>query len=133
MTSWQIEPAEVAAVLGKVQPEIQALNEATDEGHISALMTAVATCNNLIPTDCVEAAMIVFLQDQMGQVGQINNDLAAGMVGVSTAVGAYQQGNAEMATEANRQMWTSADSGDFTWFIENPLSTRNQPVHGDQP
>lgn len=121
MSSWQIEPAEVEAVLGKVSPEFVDLNLATNEDRIGEVVTAVTECNNLVPTDCVEVAMIEFLQDQMTQVGQINNHIHVGVLGVHTAVGAYQQGNLEMASEANRQMWANVDSGDMTWFINNPL------------
>lgn len=126
MPSWKIDPPQVRAVLDQVQPELEALNTATNVERLSELLTAVAACNNLIPTDCVEAAMTMLMQDQMTQVGSIGNSLTAGVVGVSTAVAAYQQGDAEMATEADRQMRATATSGDFTWFLENPVETPSQ-------
>lgn len=59
------------------------------------------------------------MQNQKANLQAVTNRIAAGISGVSNAVAAYNNGQQEMAGEFQRQMATSAASGDFSYFQQH--------------
>ena len=59
------------------------------------------------------------LRDQSTNVENIGNRINAGLVGVSNAVMAYNNGQEEMAGTYQRELLKSAESGDFSYFVEH--------------
>jgi len=67
----------------------------------------------------VPKALQALMQNQKANLQAVTNRIAAGISGVSNAVAAYNNGQQEMAGEFQRQMATSAASGDFSYFQQH--------------
>jgi hypothetical protein len=59
------------------------------------------------------------MNDQSINLTNINNRINAGLVGVSNAVIAYNNGQQDMAAAYQSELVKSAQSGDFTYFVQH--------------
>ena len=117
MTSWKIDPAGVAGILNNVASEQEALANVLIDGEFQAIFTGISGAGALVAE--VPKALQALMQNQKANLQAVTNRIAAGISGVSNAVAAYNNGQQEMAGEFQRQMATSAASGDFSYFQQH--------------
>lgn len=117
MTSWKIDPAGVAGILNNVASEQEALANVLADGEFQAIFTGISGAGALVAE--VPKALQALMQNQKANLQAVTNRIAAGISGVSNAVAAYNNGQQEMAGEFQRQMATSAASGDFSYFQQH--------------
>lgn len=117
MTSWKIDPAGVAGILNNVASEQEALANVLTDGEFQAIFTGISGAGALVAE--VPKALQALMQNQKANLQVVTNRIAAGISGVSNAVAAYNNGQQEMAGEFQRQMATSAASGDFSYFQQH--------------
>lgn len=117
MTSWKIDPAGVAGILNNVASEQEALANVLTDGEFQAIFTGISGAGALVAE--VPKALQALMQNQKANLQAVTNRIAAGIIGVSNAVAAYNNGQQEMAGEFQRQMATSAASGDFSYFQQH--------------
>ena len=117
MTSWKIDPAGVAGILNNVASEQEALANVLTDGEFQAIVTGISGAGALVAE--VPKALQALMQNQKANLQAVTNRIAAGISGVSNAVAAYNNGQQEMAGEFQRQMATSAASGDFSYFQQH--------------
>ena len=117
MTSWKIDPAGVAGILNNVASEQEALANVLTDGEFQAIFTGISGAGALVAE--VPKALQALMQNQKAILQAVTNRIAAGISGVSNAVAAYNNGQQEMAGEFQRQMATSAASGDFSYFQQH--------------
>lgn len=117
MTSWKIDPAGVAGILNNVTSEQEALANVLTDGEFQAIFTGISGAGALVAE--VPKALQALMQNQKANLQVVTNRIAAGISGVSNAVAAYNNGQQEMAGEFQRQMATSAASGDFSYFQQH--------------
>ena len=113
MTSWKIDPAGVAGILNNVASEQEALANVLTDGEFQAIFTGISGAGALVAE--VPKALQALMQNQKANLQAVT----AGISGVSNAVAAYNNGQQEMAGEFQRQMATSAASGDFSYFQQH--------------
>lgn len=114
MSSWNIDPSGVEALLRNVQSEQESLNGALEQGDFQAIFTALASAGDF--RGDVSTALNGLLDDQKRNLDSITSRVAAGANGVGFAVRACNQGNEEMAATVQTEMMHSATTGDFTFF-----------------
>ncbi len=117
MTSWKIDPAGVAGILNNVASEQEALANVLTDGEFQEIFTGISGAGALVAE--VPKALQALMQNQKANLQAVTNRIAAGISGVSNAVAAYNNGQQEMAGEFQRQMATSAASGDFSYFQQH--------------
>ena len=117
MTSWKIDPAGVAGILNNVASEQEALANVLTDGEFQAIFTGISGAGALVAE--VPKALQALMQNQKANLQAVTNRITAGISGVSNAVAAYNNGQQEMAGEFQRQMATSAASGDFSYFQQH--------------
>ena len=117
MTSWKIDPAGVAGILNNVASEQEALANVLTDGEFQAIFTGISGAGALVAE--VPKALQALMQNQKANLQAVTNRIPAGISGVSNAVAAYNNGQQEMAGEFQRQMATSAASGDFSYFQQH--------------
>lgn len=117
MTTWKIDPAGVAGILNNVASEQEALANVLTDGEFQAIFTGISGAGALVAE--VPKALQALMQNQKANLQAVTNRITAGISGVSNAVAAYNNGQQEMAGEFQRQMATSAASGDFSYFQQH--------------
>lgn len=117
MTTWKIDPAGVAGILNNVASEQEALANVLTDGEFQAIFTGISGAGALVAE--VPKALQALMQNQKANLQAVTNRIAVGISGVSNAVAAYNNGQQEMAGEFQRQMATSAASGDFSYFQQH--------------
>ncbi|MBO3089849.1 DUF6507 family protein [Cellulomonas dongxiuzhuiae] len=117
MSSWSIQPADVQSVLNDVQTTAAELGEQLTEAKFQAVLDGLTWAAPL--TGDVPAAVNAMLGDQMRHLTNISNRIQAGTVGVANAVIAYNNGQEDMAGSYQTQLLRSAESGDFTYFVQH--------------
>jgi len=117
MTTWKIDPAGVAGILNNVASEQEALANVLTDGEFQAIFTGISGAGALVAEG--PKALQALMQNQKANLQAVTNRIAAGISGVSNAVAAYNNGQQEMAGEFQRQMATSAASGDFSYFQQH--------------
>ncbi|PFG21004.1 DUF6507 family protein [Serinibacter salmoneus] len=115
MTSWQIAPEGVQAVLESVGA---AQEDLTGHATPERLVAVHAGVQSGAPvTQAVHDAMGSLLLDLEDTVLAVMGRINAGRVGVYSATTAYQQGQLDMAAECQGEMSRAADSGDLSYFL----------------
>jgi hypothetical protein len=116
MTQWQIQPAGVHAILSQVNTAAGDLGAALTDQKLAGVVAGLPTNPILHP---VGTAVEAVLQDQGRNLQTISNRINAGVVGVSNAVIAYNNGQQDMAGTYQTELVRAAESGDFTFFVEH--------------
>lgn len=117
MTTWRIQPGDVQAVLADVQGQAEELGTELTEAKFQGVLDGLTWGGPL--TQDVPTAVHALLQDQGENLANISRRITAGVVGVSNAVVAYHNGQEEMAGTYQTELLRSAESGDFTFFVEH--------------
>lgn len=117
MSSWSIRPADVQSVLNDVQTTATELGDELTEPKFQAVIDGLTWGGPL--TGEVANAVNAMLGDQMRHLTNISNRVQAGTVGVANAVIAYNNGQEEMAGSYQAELLKSAESGDFTYFVQH--------------
>jgi hypothetical protein len=117
MTGWRIDPAGVQGVLSAVEEQAEALGEVLSESAFQGVLDGLASGGVL--TQDVPGAVNAVISDQLSNLTNISNRINAGVVGVANAVIAYRNGQEEMAGTYQTELLRSAESGDFTFFVDH--------------
>lgn len=117
MTKWRIHPSGVHDVLMAVRQDNDTLGEVLTEAVFEEVYNGLDWAPAM--TKEVSKAVDNLLSDQSTNVENIANRINAGLVGVSNAVIAYDNGQEEMAGTYQTELLKSAKSGDFSYFVEH--------------
>ncbi|MFT3861914.1 DUF6507 family protein [Micropruina sp.] len=117
MTSWNINPTEVQTVLTEVSADNTTLGEALTEEKFTAIGDGLVWGGAL--TAEVSTAVGQVMTEQGENLKVIQNHISAGLVGVSNATIAYNQGQYDMAATFQSEAQKAADTGDFQYFIDH--------------
>lgn len=117
MTQWKIDPPVVQTVLTSVTTDAGELGTALGADKFQAVLDALLWGG--VATQAVPAAVNAVFADQSANLSSITNRINAGVVGVSNAVIAYNNGQEEMSGTYQAELLSSAESGDFTFFVEH--------------
>jgi hypothetical protein len=117
MTQWKIHPAGVQGILSTVDAAGAELGTALTEDAFQGVLDGL-TWGGALTAD-VPAAVNAVLGDQSANLQNIGNRINAAVVGVANAVIAYNNGQEEMAGTYQTQLVRSAESGDFSYFVEH--------------
>lgn len=112
MSSYEIDPAGVQAVVRAVEVEADQLTQGIDT---DALQTDVAGLAN-VPAPGVATALGEFLSLEAPVIQSIGNRIMASMAGVATVAQSYGTASDEMVQTIQSQAITAAESGDFSYF-----------------
>jgi hypothetical protein len=115
VSEWKIDPGTVGAVLTSAYDQAgsaEGLAGAVTEAQVTAVMDGVSWGS--IYTRVVPGAVGALLTGVAEDVGKIANRVVAGVMGVTAATLAYQEGQQDMS-EQERAMMAGAE-GDFSWF-----------------
>ena len=113
MTSWQIEPQGVLAVLTSVQGESTELGTAFT-GIIAAQTETNSGVGAILSS--AAAAAIGLIESQQGVVVGIVSRIEACGLGAGAAATAYVAGDEEMAARTQTAAVLAAGSGDLSFF-----------------
>lgn len=117
MTHWKIRPADVQGILTGVNADAEQLGDALTADKFQGILDGLRWGGAL--TQDVPAAVNAVLGDQSTNLRNIGNRINAGVVGVSNAVIAYNNGQEDMAGTCQTELLKSAESGDFSYFVEH--------------
>ncbi|MGW6130194.1 DUF6507 family protein [Cellulomonas sp. NPDC055163] len=117
MTRWKITPADVQGILTGVNADAEQLGKALTEDKFQGVLDGLLWGGPL--TQDVPAAVNAVLGDQSANLRNIGNRINAGVVGVSNAVIAYNNGQEDMAGSYQAELLKSAESGDFSYFVKH--------------
>lgn len=120
MTRWELDPPTIRSVVDAVEGDRDRLSRAVRPAHMETIQDGLAWGGPLL--DPLRTAVLALTEQQADDLMTIRNHVAAGVLGMTNAVGAYKAGNEEMSAKLQRQMLRSADSGDFTYFIRHGLT-----------
>lgn len=118
MSEWKIDPASLQPVLTETSTAYQTLTGIITEQGIGEIFTGLAWGGQV--TACVSAALSEVLNEQQTvSLASIGNHIAAGITGVGNAARSLNAGNEDMAATFQTQMFTAADTGDFSYFEQH--------------
>jgi len=117
MSTWKIQKDKVATVLRDVGGDVDRLGAAVTEDSLQVVMGGVAWGGEL--TQPVSTAVGDILIEQQKNLQGIVSRGTAAIVGVSNAVIAYDNGQEEMAATFQTELFSSAESGDLSYFALN--------------
>jgi hypothetical protein len=117
MSTWKIQKDKVATVLRDVGGDVDRLGAAVTEDSLQVVMGGVAWGGEL--TQPVSTAVGDILIEQQKKLQEIVSRGTAAIVGVSNAVIAYDNGQEEMAATFQTELFSSAESGDLSYFALN--------------
>jgi hypothetical protein len=117
VTSWKIDPPGVQQILTDVNTAAGELGKAVTGDKLQGVLDGLLWGGPL--TQDVSAAVNAVMNDQSINLTNINNRINAGLVGVSNAVIAYNNGQQDMAAAYQSELVKSAQSGDFTYFVQH--------------
>lgn len=148
MSGWQIDPAPVRAILTDVAGQVD--GDGTPGSGLVGVVTPLEAQSvadgtwvagdllqgPMLPVarggpgalfvQAVPMALAEVMDGVLDDMGKIANRVAAGVLGVSAAVQAYQRGQEDMCGAAEQAMAAAASSwdsvagrGDFSWFVAN--------------
>jgi hypothetical protein len=116
MTQWQVAPSSVQSILSQVNAAAGDLGAALTDAKFDAVVAGLPV-NPVM--DAVPTAVAAVLRDQAANLQNISNRINAAVVGVSNAVIAYNNGQQDMAGTYQTELVRSAETGDFTYFVEH--------------
>lgn len=114
MGDWHIVPGDVEKVLTSVAGSQEDLAKAFDEETVTGMFEGVSWGGAI--TNVVPEALGNLMTDQDAKLTSISNHVAAGILGVSNATIAYNEGQIDMAATFQSKGIAAADSGDFSYF-----------------
>lgn len=117
MSKWKIHPSGVKGVLDSVREDNDTLGKALTEAKFEAVFEGLQWAPTV--TGDVPTAVSNVLSDQSTNLENIGNRINAGLVGVANAVIAYNNGQETMAGTYQTELLESAESGDFTYFVDH--------------
>lgn len=117
MSKWKIQPSGVKGVLDSVEGDNETLGKALTEAKFEAVFEGLTWAPAI--TSAVPTAVGNLLEDQRTNLDDVVNRVTAGMLGVSNAVIAYNNGQETMSGTYQKEMLKSAESGDFTYFVDH--------------
>ena len=118
MSQWKLEAASVVTVLTDTQAAQEDLTAAITEKLLGEIFDGLMWGGGI--TQAVPTALSeVLSEQQVVNLQNIGNHIAAGIVGVGNAAQQLQQGNEDMAGTFQSQMLTAADTGDFSYFEQH--------------
>ncbi len=117
MSKWRIQPSGVHGVLDSVREDNGTLSKALTEAKFQQVFDGLTWAQSV--TSDVPTAVGNVLSDQSRNLENIGNRINAGLVGVANAVIAYNNGQEEMAGTYQKELLKSAESGDFSYFVEH--------------
>jgi hypothetical protein len=117
MSQWRIDPSGVQGVLTDVTADNDELAKALKEEKFQAILDGLLWGGAI--TQEVPTAVNRVLGDQSTNLKNIGNRITAGLIGVANAVIAYNNGQQDMSATYQSELLKSAESGDFTYFVEH--------------
>lgn len=117
MSQWQIDPAGVQEVLTTVGTDNEDLSAELAEEKFTAIFEGLMWGGVL--TQDVPMAVQSLLNDQNNNLTNVMNRITAAQLGVANATIAYNNGQEDMAGNFQSEALAAAESGDFTYFVEN--------------
>ncbi|MFT4232152.1 MAG: DUF6507 family protein [Leucobacter sp.] len=122
MSDWKMEPVSLSATLSSTGTAYESLLGIVTEQTITDVFAGLTWGGGF--TSCVSSALNeVLAEQQTVNLQNIANHIGAGVQGVGNAARALQSGNEDMAGTFQSVMFSAAEDGDFTYFLE----------HGYQP
>lgn len=121
MSEWQIDPSGVGKVLNDVYTQASSTDGLAGAVTADAAQQAVqdVSLGDNLFAGAVPGALYDVMGEVMEDMGKVGNRVVAGVMGVTAATLAYQNGQQDMCGAAEQAMTTAADSGDFSWFKAN--------------
>lgn len=117
MSRWQIDPSEISTVLEGVVPQKEQLEGELTEEKFAGIGEGL-TWGSMI-TGVVPNALSLLLSDQSAALSNVVNRVNAGVLGVSNATIAYNNGQEDMLGNFQREMLEASVDGDFSYFEAN--------------
>lgn len=117
MSKWRIQPSGVQGVLDSVDEHNTTLTEALTEAKFMEVFEGLTWASGV--TNEVPTAVGALLEDQQTNLEDVMNRVTAGTLGVGNAVIAYNNGQQEMSGMYQAELLKSAESGDFTYFVDH--------------
>lgn len=104
MSEWEIDPAQVGAVLSETAEHLGEEGGGSGLlGHMSQLETRITALNSHINSTPIGIALGEFAEHNFAMLGDMLSLTASAIQGASEATTAYVEGDQEMAAEAQAQ------------------------------
>lgn len=117
MSQWRIKPAGVQGILTTVGTDSTELQNELTEAKFTEVFEGL-TWGGVLTQD-VPVAVQSLLNDQSNNLTNVVNRITAAQLGVMNATIAYNNGQEEAAGTFQSQAVAAAESGDFTYFVDN--------------
>lgn len=117
MSKWRIDPAGVQQILTLVGTDNTELSAELTEAKFTAVFDGL-TWGGVLTQD-VPLAVQSLMNDQNANLMNVMNRITAAQMGVGNATIAYNNGQQDMSTTFQTEALEAAESGDFTYFVEN--------------
>jgi hypothetical protein len=117
MSQWRINPAGVQGILTTVGTDSTELQNELTEAKFTEVFEGL-TWGGVLTQD-VPVAVQSLLNDQNNNLSNVVNRITAARLGVTNATIAYNNGQEEAAGTFQSEALAAAESGDFTYFVEN--------------
>lgn len=112
MSSYEIDPVGVQAVVSAVQVEAAELTQGIDTEALEGQVMDVAS----VPAPAVASALGEFLGNEAPVIQSIGNRIMASLAGVATVAQSYGTADDEMLQTIQGHAIDAAQSGDFSSF-----------------
>jgi len=117
MSQWRINPSGVQGILTTVGTDSTELQNELTEAKFTEVFEGL-TWGGVLTQD-VPVAVQSLLNDQNNNLSNVVNRITAARLGVTNATIAYNNGQEEAAGTFQSEALAAAESGDFTYFVEN--------------
>jgi len=117
MSQWRINPSGVQGILTTVGTDSGELQNELTEAKFTEVFEGLTWGGAL--TQDVPVAVQSLLNDQNNNLSNVVNRITAARLGVTNATIAYNNGQEEAAGTFQSEALAAAESGDFTYFVEN--------------
>jgi hypothetical protein len=119
MATWHLQPEGIAAVLAAVEADLDGMNQAWSARRLESVATDMEAAGPAAAD--VTSAVVALLNAQGERLTSMGNRASAGLVGVESAVGCFENAQLDMLGQCQSQMLASAASGDFSWWYGSRL------------
>lgn len=122
MSQWQMEPEQIQGVLQRTVDAQEHLLEAITEETLAEIGANTQWAGGSMLMGMyphVPEAVGAVFTSQRQNLETIGNRINAGITGVGNAVIAYNHSHEDMIGNFQREMFSSAADGDFSYFAEN--------------
>lgn len=114
MGKWHLQPERITAVLTAVEGDLDGMNQAWSTRRLDAVTEDMQAAGPAAAD--VMSAVVAILNAQGERLASMGNRVSAGLVGVESAVGCFENAQEDMLAQCQSQMLASAGSGDFSWW-----------------